>query len=53
MDITSFDADINVSTNSYPVGTGFDSVISGNGNKLPSGVIPKNAVYSSAFEKLF
>ena len=53
IDITSFDADINVSTNSNPVGAGNDPVISGNGNKEPSGVIPKNAVYSSWLEKLF
>ena len=35
IDITSFDADINVSINSIPVETGLDSVISGKGKVLP------------------
>ena len=51
--IISFDADINVSTYSNPVGVGNEDVISGNGNNAPPGVIPKNAVYKSSLEKLF
>jgi len=51
--ITSFEAEIRVSTNSKPVGAGSDEVISGNGNNAPPGVSPKNAVYKSFLEKLF
>ena len=38
---------------SYPDGVGKDPVMFGKGNKPPSGVKPKNAVYKSSFEKLF
>jgi hypothetical protein len=51
--ITSFEADIKVSTYSNPVGVGKEPVISGNGNNEPLGVNPKNAVYNSSLEKLF
>ena len=42
-----------VSIYSNPEGVGNDPVICGNGNKDPSGVNPRNAVYKSWFEKLF
>ena len=52
----SFDADISVSTYSYPEGVStappIDPVIYGKGNALPDGVIPKNAVYKSSVLKL-
>ena len=40
----SFDDDIKVSTYSCPEDTGYSLEISGNGNKPPEGVSPKNAV---------
>ena len=42
-----------VSIYSYPLGVGSDPVIFGKGNRLPSGVNPRNAVNKSSFEKLF
>ena len=52
----SFDADILVSTYSYPVGVAtappIEPVIYGNGNALPEGVNPKNAVNKSSVLKL-
>ena len=53
----SFDADISVSTYSNPEGVitmppGVLPIMSGNGNVLPDGVIPKNAVYKSLVLKL-
>ena len=51
--IASVEDEINVSTYSNPVGVGKLPVISGNGNKLPEGVKPKNEEYISFEEKLF
>jgi len=48
----SFEADISVFTYSNPEGVGKLPVISGNGNVLPDGVSPKNAVYKSLVLKL-
>ena len=52
----SFEADISLSTYSYPEGVAtapsIDPVIYGKGNVLPEGVIPKNAVYKSSVLKL-
>jgi len=42
-----------VLTYSNPLGVGSEPVIFGKGNKAPSGVKPKNAVYKSLLEKLF
>ena len=50
--MVSLEADILVSTYSNPVAAGNEPVISGKGNKLPEGVIPKNAVYKSLVLKL-
>jgi hypothetical protein len=47
------DAEIKVSMYSNPEGVGKELDIFGNGNKDPDGVMPKNAVYKSSFEKLF
>ena len=49
----SLEADIKTLTYSKPEGVGREPVIFGYGNRLPSGVNPKNAVYKSLFEKLF
>ena len=49
----SVEDEIKVSTYSNPLGVGKESVISGNGNKLPEGVNPKNEEYISFDEKLF
>ena len=50
--ITLLEADIKVSIYSYPLGVGKDPVWYGYGNKLPEGVMPKNAVYKSSTLKL-